>query len=202
MAAFDAQQAGLQQQGDVQHGDVQHEQSRLSYLEGHVHYSVNQIQHLQSVQATPIPLPHSPSHPNLNLPTPPYFSGTPSELPLFKLKLVHFLVGNQSTYHNSEKQLLYAGSLLQGSAVQWYHSLVDPGSTLLPPHYDLPLFFQELEDFFGGAVTLQSRERSLTLLRQTGSVSELAVAFQTITHTTTPSFMFSPRNLRRLFASS
>ena len=53
--------------------------------------------------------------------------------------------------------------------------------------YDLPRFFQELEDLFGEAVTLQSRERSLNALRQTGTVSELAIAFQNITHT------FSPR---------
>ena len=35
-------------------------------------------------------------------------------------------------------------------------------------------------------VTLQSRERALRSLRQTGSVSELAIAFQTIVHTFFP----------------
>ena len=96
-------------------------------------------------------------------------------------------MGNQTTYHNPETQLLYAGSLLIGSAGQWYRGLVDPVTLLLPPTYDLPRFFHELEDFWGGGIALQSRERSLDILRQTGNVSDLAVSFQTITHT------FSPR---------
>ena len=115
------------------------EQSRLAFLEHHVHFLVNQIQHLQSIQSAPPPplQQQQVSRPNLNLRTPPQFSALPSELPLFKLKLQHFLVGNQTTYHNSEIQLLYAGSLLIGSAGQWYHGLVDPVSLLLPPDYDL-----------------------------------------------------------------
>ena len=56
----------------------------------------------------------------------------------------------------------------------------------LPPSYDLTSFFKELEDFFGGAVTLQSRERALRSLRQTGAISELAIAFQNIVHTFSP----------------
>ena len=103
------------------------------------------------------------------------------------MKLIHFLVGNRNTYPDSESQLLYAGQLLEGPAYQWYQSIVDPHSFQLPPSNDLGRFFQELEDFFGGAVTLHSRERSLDFLRQTGSVSDLAIAFQNITHT------FSPR---------
>ena len=56
-----------------------------------------------------------------------------------------------------------------------------------PPSYDLGRFFRELEDFFGGGVTLQSRERSLDNLRHTGTMSEVAIPSQNITHT------FSPR---------
>ena len=140
MADFDAQQ-------DAQ--DAQDEKNRINYLEQNVQYLINQIQQLQSQTQPPLP-----TRPNLNLPQPPQFSGLPTELPLFKVKLLHHLVGNQSTYHDSNTQLLYAGSLLIGSAGQWYHALVDPVTLLLPPTHDLPRFFQELEDFFGGAVTL------------------------------------------------
>ena len=56
----------------------------------------------------------------------------------------------------------------------------------LPPSYTLDSFVQELEDFFGGSNTRQSRERSLDVLRETGSVSELAIAFQNITSTFIP----------------
>ena len=63
---------------------------------------------------------------------------------------------------------------------------MDPVTQKLPPSYDLILFFKELEDFFGGAVTLQSHERALRSPRQTGSVSELAIAFQNSVHTFSP----------------
>ena len=79
-----------------------------------------------------------------------------------------------------------------GSTGQWYHSLIDPLTIKIPSSYTLDSFMQELEDFFGGGVTLQSRERSLDILRQTGSVSELDIAFQNITYT------FSPAGLTTL----
>ena len=100
--------------------------------------------------------------------------------------MVQFLNGNPNTYTTSRTQLLYAGANLTSSANQWYRAHVDPATQELPPSYDLALFFQALEDFFGGAVTLQSRERALRSLRQTGSVSELAIAFQTIVLTFSP----------------
>ena len=58
--------------------------------------------------------------------------------------------------------------------------MVDPNTFQLHPSYNLHRFFQELEEFFGGAITLHSRERSLDLLRQTGSVLDLAIVFQNI----------------------
>ena len=69
---------------------------------------------------------------------------------------------------------------------------MDPGTFRLPPHYTLASFLQALEDFFGGGVTLDSRERSLTILRQTGTVAELAIAFQNITNTFTPRWLDQP----------
>ena len=108
------------------------------------------------------------------------------------MKLIHFLVGNGHTYPDLESQILYVGKPLEGPAYQWYQAIVDPTTTLLPLAYDLNRFFQELEDFFGGAVTLRSRERSLDMLRQTDSVSDLAVAFQTITHSFSPQWPDHP----------
>ena len=121
MIDFDAQQCAQ---------EAQDEKDRITYLEQYVQYLINRIQQLQSQPPPPLP-----TRPNLNLPTPPQFFGLPTELPLFKLKLLHYLVGNQFTYHDSETQLLYAGSLLIGSAGQWYHALVDPVTLLLPPTY-------------------------------------------------------------------
>ena len=50
---------------------------------------------------------------------------------------------------------MLAGSLLVGSAGQWYLSLVDPTTIRLPLSYTIDSFIQELEDFFGGGNTLQ-----------------------------------------------
>ena len=63
---------------------------------------------------------------------------------------------------------------------------------MVPASYTFDIFLQQLEDFFGGAITLQSRERSLILLRQTGTVSELAIAFQTITNAFRPRWSDHP----------
>ena len=100
----------------------------------------------------PPPLPQT--RPNLNLPQPPLFSGIPSELQTFKVKLHQFLKGNHNTYSDSESQLMCAGTLLSGSANQWYESLIDTTTLELPSTYTLETFLHELEDFFGGGVTL------------------------------------------------
>ena len=142
--------------------------------------------HVPPTPPPPPPPPFIPPQPNLNLPTPPSFSGLATELPEFKMKMCQFLNGYPHTYTTSRTQLLYAGHNLIGPASQWYRAHVDPATQELPPSYDLASFFQALEDFFGGAVTLQSRERALRSLRQTDSVSELVIAFQTIVHTFSP----------------
>ena len=102
------------------------------------------------------------------------------------MKMCQFLNGNPHTYTTSGTHLLYAGHNLNGSVGQWYEAHVDPVTQELPPSYDLASFFHLLEDFFGGAVTLQSCKRALRSLRQTGSVYELVIAFQTIVHTFSP----------------
>ena len=80
-------------------------------------------------------------------PQPLLFSGVATELPKFKMKLFQFLHGNPHTYTTSQTQLLYAGSLLNGVAGQWYRAHVDPTTLQLPPSYDLGLFFKELEEY-------------------------------------------------------
>ena len=81
---------------------------------------------------------------------------------------------------------MYASSLLTGDADEWYMTLVDQNTYNLPPHYNLDSFLQAMTDLFGGGITLASRERSLDTLRQTGTVQQLAIAYQNITNTFTP----------------
>ena len=81
---------------------------------------------------------------------------------------------------------MYAGGLLQGPAQQWYETLIDPISLELPMHYTLEIFLAEMSAFFGGGLTLASREHSLDDLRQTSTVSVLAIAFQNIINTDVP----------------
>ena len=127
-----------------------------------------------------------PPRPNLNLPQPPFFSGNPLELTTFIVKLSQFLLGNFNTFSDDASKLLYAGGLLSGPAQQWYETLLHPVTHALPLHYTLETFLAELTAFFGGGVTMASREHSLDNLRQTGTVSDLAIAFQNIINTYTP----------------
>ena len=166
--------------------------NRMAFLEGQFQYLFAEVTNLRGMVNNPPPPPPQPSRPNLNLPLPLKFSGTPSEFPTFKVQLFQFLMGNRNTYQDSETQLLLAGSLLAGSAFHLYLSLIDPVTIRLPQSYTIDSFIQELEDFFGGGDTLQSRERSLDVLRQTGSVSELAISFQNITSTFIPRWSDHP----------
>ena len=120
MADFDVQQAQTQ----AHQNQFEQDQARITFLEQNVNYLTNTVQHMQN--NVPAPVPQQIFHPNLNLPPPPPFSGSPLELPIFKMKLIHFLVGNRNTYPDSESKLLYAGQLLQGPAYQLYHAIVDP----------------------------------------------------------------------------
>ena len=184
MAAFDA--------------DMQQDPTRMANIENAIIELINEVHYLRTMSQQPIQPPSPPppppppppilliNRPNLNLPTPPTFSRNPNELPTFKLKLSQFLIGNHNTYTSSASQLLYIGGLLSGSAYQWYQSLINPVTLQLPPHYTLEIFFQEMAAFFGGDIILQTRERSLDILRQTGTVSELAIAFQNITSSFNP----------------
>ena len=138
MAAFDA--------------TMQQDPTRMINIENAITELINEVHYIRTMQQQPISTPSPPSpppppppvlhlnRPNLNLPTPPEFSGNPLELPTFKLKLYQFLIGNHNTYTDSASQLLYTGGLLSGSAYQWYQSMVDPSILQLPPTYTLDLF--------------------------------------------------------------
>ena len=185
MAEFDSEVLLREQNRVAQlERDIQSLQTSFQQQSNEVTYLRNLAQHnvAQSI----------PTQKSLNLPPPPRFSGTPSEIYSFRLRLGQFMGTNNDIYTNSRDQILYAGSLLDGQAGEWYLSLVDPHTFHVPSFYTLDSFLQELEDFFGGAITLQSRERSLIILRQTGSVSELAIAFQTITNNFNPRWSDHP----------
>ena len=126
----------------------------MAFLEGQFQYLSAEVTNLRGMVNNPPPPPPQPSRPNLNLPLPLKFSGTPSELPTFKLQLFQFLMGNHNTYQDSESQLMLAGSLLAGSVGQWHLSLIDPVTVRLSLAYTIDSFIQELEDFFGGGNTL------------------------------------------------
>ena len=115
MADFDAQQAYAQAQ--AHRNQLEHDKARMLHMENTIAQMGNALHNLQNV---PQPAPPPPFHPNLNLSPPPPFSGSPLLLPTFKMKLIHFLVGNRNTYPDSESELLYAGQLLDGPAYQWY----------------------------------------------------------------------------------
>ena len=66
---------------------------------------------------------------------------------------------------------------LEGAVEKWLLNHVHPVTTLLPANSDFTEVLAELQLFLGGAATLQSRERDLRALRQTGSVSDLVIAF-------------------------
>ena len=120
---------------------------RMTFLENQLHYLYSEVTHLRGV---PTQAPTPPTLPKLNLSPPSKFSGNPSDLPMFKLRLYQYLMGNHNTFGDHARQLLYAGSLLEGSAAQWYSTLVDPTTLLLPPSSTLNSFWEELEAFFGG----------------------------------------------------
>ena len=93
MADFDAQQA----QAQAHQNQFEQDQARIVFLEQNVNYITNALQKM--VNNIPAPLPQQIFHPNLNLP--PFF-GSPLQLPTFKMKLIHFLVGNRNTYPDFE----------------------------------------------------------------------------------------------------
>ena len=138
------------------------------------------------------PPPPPPPRLDLLLPQPQTFSGDPSELRSFKLRLTQYVGANFERYNNTQDQILYAGSLLKGLAGKWYEALVDPVTYVISPSYSFESFLQALDDFFGGGVNVQTLERSLINLRQTGTVSELAIAFQNITNTFQPKWPDHP----------
>ena len=112
------------------------DQDRIMLLEQSYYQLISQLNHFISQPVPPPPPPPPqpiPSPPNINLPQPPSFSGVATDLPKFKMKMFQFLHGHPHTYTTSETQLLYAGSLLTGSAGQWYRAHVDPLTQQLPP---------------------------------------------------------------------
>lgn len=156
------------------HSPQRQQRQQFHQMQAQFHQVMGELQHSRNFVANNIPPPQHipPAHnrPNLNLPQPPLFSGNPLEISTLKIKLGQFLRGNYTTFLDTDSQLMYAGSLLNGLAYQWYETLVDPVTLQLPPSYDLEVFLQALMDFFGSGVTLASRERAFGVLHQSGTV--------------------------------
>ena len=60
-----------------------------------------------------------PTQKSLNLPLPPRFSRSSSDLNYFKLRLIQYLGSNMDAYAESHNQILFTGSLMDGPASQW-----------------------------------------------------------------------------------
>ena len=148
MADFD--NSVLQQEQDrMAHLETENQDLRIRFQQmanGWI-FLRNQVQH---------PPPQFPTSPrkNINLPPPPIFSGIPSVLFSFKLRLCQFLGAIYDTYTDTQSQILYVGNLLSVMAGQWYESLKNPHTLFLPPSYPFDSFLQELDFLFGGVVTL------------------------------------------------
>ena len=130
--------------------------------------------------------PPQPPPPDLPTPEPLPFLGDPTDFARFKLKLIHFFYNHQTSFPTPFTRVMFTLTKLEGAADKWLLNHVHPDTNLLPAHWDFMEVLSELQLFFGGAATLQSRERDLRTLRQTGSVSNLAIAFQTITQSFNP----------------
>ena len=138
---------------------------------------------LAPVQPPPPPPPISSTRVNLHLPLPTPYTGIPGEFPIFKIKICQAIRGN--LIQEPDQQIDYASGALQGAAAVWYQGLLEANG-LLSPSYTLDSFLAALEGYFGGSITLQTREKALFDLRQSSSVTELAIAFQNITNTFDP----------------
>ena len=120
--------------------------NRMAFVEDQFQNLFAEVTHLRGIVSQPPPPLPPPQQflPDLNLPQPPKFSGVPSELPTFKLKLLQFMMGNHNIYIDGESQILFAHNLLIGYAGQRYHSLIDPHTIRLPPSYTPNTFMQEV----------------------------------------------------------
>ena len=156
----------------------------VTQVQGDNHRLVEQVRLLSEIARQPVHYyaPQNPTSADLHIPPPTPFNGAATTLPDFKIKLHNFFSGSPGLYDTASKQLLYAGNLMAGPVAVWYNSQVDPSTLHLPPSWDLSTFLAALEAFFGGGVTTHSRERDFRNLRQTSSVSDLAIAFQNITN--------------------
>ena len=105
MASFDASEAQAEQVGRVAslENNMGGVMAELQRLRSEVAQNARNAQNANLNQnVVPQYVPPPPPRPNLNLPEPPRFSGIPSELPSFQLKLCQFLRGNYNTYFDSQ----------------------------------------------------------------------------------------------------
>ena len=151
MASFDANVAQQERDRVARlESDSNSFRTQFQQMGNLLNYLTNQLQN----QNPPPPQAPPPQRRNLNLPDPPKFFGNPFELQSFKVQLCQYMGANYDTYIDSQTQILFSGSHLLGPARDWYESLIDPVTLTIPPSHTFDIFLQELEDFFGGAITL------------------------------------------------
>ena len=141
------------------------------------------------VPLQPVPLQAFPILPgrDLALPLPPSFSGLhPLELTGWCITVTQFMKGKTLSYATEEDRCMGAGALLTGPAREWYQSRCDFATAVLPPTYTLTQLLRELVEFFGTGVSAAAHVRNLKALRQTTTVSQLAIDFQIISNTFIP----------------
>jgi Retrotransposon gag protein len=111
--------------------------------------------------------------------TPPEpFNGKPaSQLREFLTQLRLVFAGQPSKFQNDRFKVIYAASLLRGTAFSWFQPYLDMTN---PPAWlsDFALFTAEINKVFGDPELRISAARSLDRLRQTGSAIAYAAEFR------------------------
>ena len=141
------------------------------------------------------PAPPQPPPPDLPTPHPLPFLGDPTDFARFKLKLTQFFYNHHTSFPIPFTRVMFTLTKLEGAADKWLLNHVHPDTNLLPANWDFTEVLAELQLFFGGAATLQSRERDLRALRQIWPLP-FKLSHNPSTHAgvITPSSLFSQKN--------
>jgi hypothetical protein len=117
-------------------------------------------------------------HADIALTPPAPFDGErTSQLSVFLTQLRLAFAARPSQFYNDRHKVLYAASLLRGTAFSWIQPYLDMDH---PPTWltDFGLFTAEINKVFGEPHALDTAARSLDNLKQTGSVADYAAKFR------------------------
>jgi hypothetical protein len=139
--------------------------SQLNYIRG----QINQLQSQTHQRNRP------PKEPRIADPEP--FNGERGQLKNFTSKLQLKYFAEPSRFTTDEVKIAYAGALLRGNAYSWFRPLLTSNDDII---HDYELFQAALEQVFGDPDEVQTAERELRALRQTGSVATYVSNFRRI----------------------